>query len=336
MGYGSPLPETSGMDAARFRNEVEPAGRPIMMRGLASQWPAVRAGRSPGGTAAYLSGLDRGAPCVMLEGPAGIGGRFFYNDDLTGLNFSRSPSTLRDAFARLAAASKEASPPALAVQAAQARDVAPGFAAENPAPLLQGDPDPRLWIGNRVVVATHHDLSRNLAVCVAGRRRFTLFPPEAVGDLYIGPLEFSPAGAPVSMVDARAPDLARFPRFAHAMEVAQTAELAPGDAIYIPYMWWHQVESLDDFSVLANYWWSETASPQPGLAPADVIVHARLAFSAMSREQRAAVRSVFDHLVFEEAGAAAHLPETRRGIRGAIGEGARTQLRRQLGALLSR
>lgn len=156
------------------------------------------------------------------------------------------------------------------------------------------------------------------------------------GDLYIGPLEFSPAGAPVSLVDATVPDLARFPRFAVAMEVAQTAELMPGDAIYIPYMWWHQVVSLDSFSVLANYWWSETPPPQPGLAPIDVVMYARLAFSAMSPEQRGAVRSLFNHVVFEEGGEVAHLPESRRGIRGKIDETARMRLRRQLGALLSR
>lgn len=336
MSFGKPLPEVDSVDAAGFRDDVLPGGRPVVMRGLAKRWPAIRAVDAPGGAADYLLRLDSGAPCLLLEGPPEIGGRFSYNGDLTGLNFTRAQSTLRAAFARLEAASREAKPCALAVQAAQARDITPGFAADNPAPLLTGAPDPRLWIGNRVVVATHHDLSRNLAVCVAGRRRFTLFPPDCIGDLYIGPLEFSPAGAPVSLVDATAPDLTRFPRFASAMAKAQTAELAPGDAIYIPYMWWHQVESLDSFSVLANYWWSETPPPQPGLAPIDVVMHARLAFSALSPEQRGAVRSLFDHVVFEEAGEAVHLPQDRRGIRGPIGDHARARLRRQLGALLSR
>lgn len=336
MTYGSPIPEITGVDARRFREDVLAAARPVVMRGLAGDWPAVRAGEAAGGAAAYLAGLDGGASCTLLEGPPGIGGRFFYNQDLTGFNFTRSPSTLRAALARLHAASRLAAPPALAVQAVSAREMLPGFCAENPAPLLEDAPDPRLWIGNRVVVAIHHDLSRNLAVCVAGRRRFTLFPPERMGDLYVGPFEFSPAGPPVSMVDGAAPDLARHPRFAAAMGSAQTAQLEPGDAIYIPYMWWHQVESLDSFSVLANYWWNETPPPQPGLAPMDVLTHARLAFSALSPEQRAAWRSLFDHVVFEEAGDAAHLPENRRGIRGRITGAARTHLRRQLGSLLSR
>ena len=30
---------------------------------------------------------------------------------------------------------------------------------------------------------------------------------------------------------------------------------APGDAIYIPPLWWHHVESLGQFNVLVNYWY---------------------------------------------------------------------------------
>ena len=120
------------------------------------------------------------------------------------------------------------------------------------------------------------------------------------------------------------------------MAVAKTAVLEPGDAIYIPYMWWHGVESLDPLSVLANYWWNEVSPPQPGLAPIDVLMHARLAFSAMTAEQRAAWRPMMDHIVFDEAGSPDHLPADRRGIRGRIGEAARLTLRRQLGALLGR
>ena len=57
------------------------------------------------------------------------------------------------------------------------------------------------------------------------------------------------------MVHVTAPDFARFPRFAKALEVAQVAELSPGDAIFIPRDWFHHVEALDRFNVLVNYWW---------------------------------------------------------------------------------
>src|SRR3546814_12307007 len=59
----------------------------------------------------------------------------------------------------------------------------------------------------------------------------------------------------ISLVDFAAPDLARFPRFAEALRHAQVAELGPGDAVFIPSMWWHHMEALDAFNVLVNYWW---------------------------------------------------------------------------------
>ncbi len=65
-----------------------------------------------------------------------------------------------------------------------------------------------------------------------------LFPPEQAANLYVGPLDMTMAGQPTSMVDLEQPDLARFPRFASAQASAQMVLLEPGDAIYIPAMWW--------------------------------------------------------------------------------------------------
>ena len=43
------------------------------------------------------------------------------------------------------------------------------------------------------------------------------------------------------------------------MTQAFSAELQPGDAIFIPSLWWHQVESLSAVNGLVNYWWTDTA-----------------------------------------------------------------------------
>lgn len=328
--YGTPVREWIGIDARRFEQEVLSLRQPAVFRGLASAWPAVRATD----IGAYLRRFDNGTPCALLEAAPSTRGRFFYNSDITGFNFGRSPASVTGALDRLAAEAGVADPPALALQAVVADVALPGFSAANATPIVPEGVGPRLWLGNRVHVATHYDLSSNLAIVVAGRRHFTLFPPEQVANLYVGPLEFTPAGTPISMVDAAAPDLDRFPLFATAMAAAQTAELAPGDAIYIPYLWWHHVESLDPLSILANYWWSETRQPQPGLAPIDVLRHARLAFSALSPEQRAAWRPLIDHFVFDDARSMDHLPVERRGILGSIGDASRRTLRRHLGLLL--
>src|SRR3954471_5709471 len=96
----------------------------------------------------------------------------------------------------------------------------------------------------------------NSGVVVMRRRRFTLFPPDQIVNLYMGPLELTPAGTPISLVDPDAPDLERFPRFAEAAKLGQSATLDPGDAIYIPFHWWHAVASLDPVSAFVNYWWN--------------------------------------------------------------------------------
>jgi hypothetical protein len=320
--------EIDGIDRDRFREEILPSARPAVFRGIAADWPAVRADSVP----AYVDRLGGGASCEMIVGAPETGGRIFYNADMSGLNFTRERSTVATLLARLAAVADEETPPALAVQSLASREALPTFAAENQIDLVDPTHAPRLWIGNRIVVATHHDLMENIAVVVAGRRRFTLFPPEQAPNLYIGPFEFTPNGAPVSLADPEAPDLDRFPRFAAALEQAETAELGPGDAIFIPYMWWHHVRSLDAFSMLANYWWEATPQAQPGLAPIDALVHARLALGDLPDSQREAWRALFDHVVFDRA--QAHIPAERRGIRGELPEAVKARLRKQLGALM--
>lgn len=323
------IAESGPTDRATFERDILPAAKPVVFRGLAADWPAVRAPD----IASYLRHLGD-APCDTIVGPPEIEARIFYKDDMSGLTFRKEPGTLSALIDRIEAAAPLESPPALAVQSLSARDALPGFAAGNRIDLVDPAIGPRLWIGNRIVVATHHDVMENIAVVVAGRRRFTLFPPEQAPGLYIGPFEFTPAGTPVSLVDPETPDLDRYPRFADAMPHAETAELEPGDAIFIPYMWWHHVRSLDPFSMLANYWWTSTPPAQPGLAPIDALVHALLAIKDLPERQRAAWQAMFEMAVFDAD--TDHIPEGRRGIRGAVSEQAKASLRRQLGALMSR
>ncbi|WP_420136791.1 cupin-like domain-containing protein [Sphingomonas sp.] len=323
------------IDARRFREEIMPAAQPAVFRGLAADWPAVRAATSAEGIAAYLTDHAADHACDMLIGPPEIHGCFFYNADMSGLNFERRPSSLPEIVAALMAALHDPAPPAIAAQAIEARTTLPGFSDTHRLDLIGIPVAPRLWIGNQVVVSAHHDMFSNIAVVVAGKRRFTLFPPDQASNLAIGPFEFTPAGTPVSLIDFDAPDPARFPGFADALAVSQTADLAPGDAIYIPYMWWHHVRATERFNMLANYWWNEAPPAQPGLQPIDALVHAFLAFSGLPAEQRAAWAPMFEQLVFAED-AAAHVPAERRGIRGTLGEDVKHRIRQQLGGLMTR
>ena len=182
-------------------------------------------------------------------------GRFHYTADTLSLNFMRGRGNIAGILAGIRKEEKSERPCAMAAQGLLADQFVPGFSIAHPMPLLAPSAIPRLWIGNAAKVATHNDPVENLAVVAAGRRRFTLFPPEAEANLYMGPVHPTPAGTPVSMVHVTAPDFERYPLYAKALEEAQEAELSPGDAIFIPRDWWHHVEALEKFNVLVNYWW---------------------------------------------------------------------------------
>ena len=146
-----------------------------------------------------------------------------------------------------------------------------------------------------------------------GRRRFTLFPREQFRNLYLGPIDNTPAGRAVSMVDFHAPDFARYPGFREALRHAQVVELEPGDALYIPSMWWHHVEGLAPFNVLVNYWWRDT--PRWLGQPQDALNHALMAIRDLPADERAHWRDMFDHYVFGDPDAArAHIPEGARSV----------------------
>jgi len=194
---------------------------------------------------------------------------------------------------------------------------------------------PRIWLGSAAVTPAHFDESRNVACVVAGRRRFTLLPPAQVANLYIGPLDFAPTGTPLSLVDFRAPDYARFPRFGQALEHAHVAELEAGDAIYIPPLWWHHVRSLDTFNVLVNYWWKERDAARGTDSALNVLLLALLDLRSLPPEQREAWSGIFRHYVFEADGeTAAHIPEARRGVLGEISPELARQVRAFLAAKL--
>jgi hypothetical protein len=315
MSDSAQILERHDVDLKTFREEVVAGNRPVVLRGVAADWPAVRAGReSPRTLADYIRRFDVAKPLALMTGKPEIEGHFFYREDLRALNFEREKAVIPAVLDRLLALASDPRPPAVYMESTPVNEWLPKFAGENRLALLPPEVAPRIWIGNRITVQTHFDLSSNIACVVGGRRRFTLFPPEQLPNLYVGPFEFSISGPPVSMVPLKNPDLARFPRFAEAQAAAQSAELGPGDGIYIPYGWWHHVESLEPFNVLVNYWWNEAA---PGSRPFDALLHASLAFRDLPPAQRAVWRVMFEQYVFQAGDPLEHLPPGYRGLLGA-------------------
>jgi hypothetical protein len=332
----SKVREWCNVDLATFRDKIVPQNRPAVLRALVRDWPAVQAGlRSPRALCDYIIQFDSGRPVETLFGDPSIQGRFFYRDDLLSVNFERKPAPITSSLERLLTIIDDAEPPAIFIQSASVADFLPNFSRENTLDLPDPSAIPRIWVGNSVTVTTHYDISDNIACVVGGRRRFTLFPPDQIRNLYVGPIHFTLAGQPVSMVSLKDPDLVRYPRFEQALDAAETAELQPGDAVYIPYFWWHHVESLENFNVLINYWW-DSALPKLG-SPYDCLLHGILTLRHLPANQRAAWRAVFDHYVFQTgADPVAHLPPDRRGALGEMTPELAAQIKSGLLKRLSR
>ena len=302
-------PEDIALNSEQWLN----ADAPWVARGFTGKWPLVQAAEQ--GDAAFLDYLLRFCTDKKVSaflGEPEIQGRFFYNADLSGFNFVQLDTTLKQLADKLQFLSATEQPPSLYMGSTNLDHWLPGLGDANQLGLTLPPSLASLWLGNHSIVAPHFDYPANIACCVAGVRRFTLFPPDQVANLYIGPWDLTPAGQAISLVDTRAPDLDRFPRFTKAWAAAQSAELKAGDVIYLPGMWWHQVESLEPINALVNYWWSET--PAVYGAPMDAFDHALLALKQLPPGQKRAWRALFDQYVFnDDADALAHLPEHSKG-----------------------
>jgi hypothetical protein len=316
--------------------QVGPLDRPVVFRGVARHWPLVEQARKSAAAAAeYLKRFDSGQPVTAYIGESETAGRIFYNEDVTATNFRQSALALDRVLEQLLEQADNPAPPTIYVGSSAIDLCLPGLGEENSLPRGPYRASVRIWIGNRTVVAAHYDAMENIACVCAGQRRFTLFPPEQLDNLYVGPMELTPAGQQISMVDLNHPDLERFPRFAEALEHARSAVLEPGDAIYIPSMWWHHVEGLDPFNILINHWWREV--PDHMGAPNDALLHAILNIRDLPDAQREAWRHVFDHYVFNaDSDHVEHIPEHSRGVLGTLSEDQARRLRTFLRNKLNR
>lgn len=311
---GQCMLERSEIRADALPAEILQSPQPICMRGLVGHWPLVQAAlQSDQHFCDYLRSFGKDTRVGLWRGAPDIDGRFFYNAAFDGFNYQREVGRFDALLDELLANAQNPHPPALYLGSTELEGSFPGLRQLNNLELTAQDPLVSLWLGNRARVAAHYDVPDNIACVVAGRRRFTLFPPEQVGNLYIGPLDLTPAGQPISLVDIKNPDLARFPRFAQALEHAHTVELEPGDALFIPSQWWHAVEALEPVSALVNFWWRQ--SPVYMDSPMNTLMLALMTLRDLPPAQRQAWRAMFDHYIFAaDAQTAAHIPKSARGV----------------------
>ncbi len=303
---------------AQFAREILEPCLPVVMRGLVAGWPAVHAAtRSVGDFQSYLARFDNGGSAEAFVGEPKIAGKYYYAEDFNGFNFESRRMRFIDAVSAIVESRGQPGAPTMYMGSVPIKEYLPGFTEHNVLHVLAAHIAPRIWLGHASNVSAHFDAYDNVACVVAGVRRFTLYSPDTLGGLYVGPLDHTMAGQPVSLAASAPRDDDKYPLFRNAREQALTAELEPGDGIYIPKLWFHQVEATAPFNGLVNYWWDAfSAGPD---APYTGLLLSMIAIAERPERERAAWRAFFEHYVFRGNGhPLAHLPPERHGMLGPL------------------
>jgi hypothetical protein len=307
--------EIEQVDLSFFKQEIAPLHRPFIFKGFAKNWPVVNYGNESADTLVdYFHSIEQGKEINYQAGSPEIDGRYFYNEDYSGVNFKTQCKSFKTALSDVLQTGNTNNKASKYIASASVAEHMPNLLQHNNDQLLKGL-TPGIWIGNKVTIATHFDVPDNIVCCIAGKRRFTLFPPKQINNLYIGPVDLTPAGQPISLVDLKNPDYEKHPKFKEAQKHALVAELEPGDALYIPSLWWHNVESLSPFNVLLSYF--HDATPQHFGSPYDCLMHGLLSIRNLPIKKKEAWQAYFNHYLFGEAeGASGHIPPNCQGVLG--------------------
>lgn len=319
-----------GVNADHIPDSVLSSPVPLVLKGLVKDWPIVQAAQiSARAGFDYLCQFYNGTRVNTAIGDEQNTGAIFYNQDFSGFSYERAVSSLTRVYDNIKNLHASGSARAYYVDSAPVNACVPGFRAHNDLNLTRFNPRVSLWMGNKTRVSAHYDIPDNIACVVIGKRRFVLFPPDQLRNLYIGPLDFNPAGPAISLVDLHNPDFEQFPRYRAALAHAQIAELEQGDALYIPSMWWHHVEGLMPFNLMVNYWW--TAFPHGQGSPQDAFTHALMNIRSLPADERQHWKNIFDYYIFDSNPEnTAHIPTGKLGVLGEMDEITLRQLRAQL------
>ncbi|HTI68234.1 MAG TPA: cupin-like domain-containing protein [Caulobacteraceae bacterium] len=243
------IPRKDKVPTDEFRDLHYAANWPVLMAGAVERWPAVRRW-----TPDYLKAVVGNAPVqVQVDRTADPDFERRMADHAATLPFD----AFIDRISRPDAGNEAYMTAYNSAQNAQA--LAPLHAdLDFLGAYLSRDadrPHGMMWIGPRgAFTPLHHDLTNNLLLQLVGRKVVLMAPPGETPRLYNDHHVYS------RIRDLTAPDvLARFPKL-EGVRVHRVA-LDPGDALFIPLGWWHQVSALD-FSVTithTNFLWPNDA-----------------------------------------------------------------------------
>lgn len=306
------IDEMEILEAEELRKHLS-LRRPFVMRGIHRDWEIVGKGKdSVEELKKFLNEKSLKRDFTFTVGEPGQNGRIFYNDKMQ-VNFSEQKAPFAKILDHFNRVEKQSEDVAIYLSSIDVKKYFQDLIEETPEYLTADSVRAGLWVGNRIRVPLHNDFPNNVACVVSGRRRFTLMPPEQLDNLYLGPIDYTPAGRSVSMVDHDRPDFDRFPKFQQALDEARVSVLEPGDALFIPSMWFHAVEGLDEFNVMLNFWWREDPVFLGG--PDAAMMLAAATIRDLPHQEKLLWKQVFEYYVFDnKQESIEHIPEPSRGV----------------------
>ena len=328
MKFGQPIREIIAATHANLTSELLSSDEPVVLRGLVNDWPVISCSSDTQLTE-YLLQFAQPTLLYAMVSPPEQGGRYFYNEDMTGFNFTRQRMSLAEVLQGIL----EHDGTGYYVGSTAIEAALPGFREANTLPPLSDKPLYSLWLSNHSRVSAHYDVTDNVACVLHGARDFTLFAPDQLENLYIGPLDFNPAGQSCSLVDFHNPDLNKYPKFSKAMDNALWSTLNAGDAIFIPSMWWHHIEATASMNLMVNYWWRQ--APAFAAAPQDALLLALTSIKDLPQPQRNSWKHIFNQYVFNPK-EFNHIPIEKRGVIGQLDDNTVRQVKAQLLQKLNR
>jgi hypothetical protein len=219
-----------------FERQVVKPFEPVVLEGLIADWPALRHWNIDAIMASY--GDCAWNVIARRDGRFAAGALYSYDN----------PVPVREHLSRVLRFETEdymnvpfeALPPELAT-------MAPPLRYSHGASFLHR----AVFIGSEINGAPFHfHLCQNVLAQISGRKRVLLFHPVQGTRLgWRGPFSKNPNFSPM---DPFEPEPRYQPGYARASGFS--IDLEPGDALYIPYGWWHATKTLTPSISLFNRW----------------------------------------------------------------------------------
>lgn len=237
-----------GVDPAQLRPVPELFGGthemlggrfPVVLRGAANHWPALHRW-----TFSHLAERGGARPVTLVHGNRELGTTRFAASTFRDFVQSLEPAPDGAGGAPRTGHLKEFD---LLKELPELAGDAPAVSLFPPGHLVSSS----AWIGPRSAhTGLHYDLIDNLAVLVRGAKRFYLARPGTVEAAQARSRKYD-RWARLAAVGLR--DLVDRPQAAGALFCA---DLGPGDAIYVPRGWWHEVVNLQASIFLSGFFGS--------------------------------------------------------------------------------